>query len=161
MNQTEANPLPCPMTCLLTSRIRPAAPDPGGLAERELRQWRMPAVQLFGTGQRWRPLDDVLALLWAADAWRVELLAGRCERRLHPLPWALPVPLQVHGRFSRTEIEAAYCCEKQSVNGSGYPPGGDSLAVGAADPGGLAAGDGVGGVKRRQRGGRRGLPTPR
>ena len=32
-------------------------------------------------------------------------LAGR---RLHPLPWALPVPLRVHGRYSRAEIEAAF-----------------------------------------------------
>ncbi|KEF40724.1 MAG: hypothetical protein ER33_15400 [Cyanobium sp. CACIAM 14] len=29
---------------------------------------------------------------------------------MHPLPWALPVPLRVHGRYSRAEIEAAYCC---------------------------------------------------
>jgi len=31
-----------------------------------------------------------------------------CERRLHPLPWALPVPLLVHGRYSRAEIMAAF-----------------------------------------------------
>ena len=30
------------------------------------------------------------------------------ERRLHPLPWALPVPLRVHGRYSRAEIMAAF-----------------------------------------------------
>ena len=32
--------------------------------------------------------------------------AERCERRLHPLPWALPVPLRMHGRYSRAEIMA-------------------------------------------------------
>jgi hypothetical protein len=32
-------------------------------------------------------------------------LAGR---RLHPLPWTLPVPLRVHGHYSRAEIEAAF-----------------------------------------------------
>ena len=32
-------------------------------------------------------------------------LAGR---RLHPLPWALPIPVRVHGRYSRAEIEAAF-----------------------------------------------------
>ena len=30
MNQTEANRLPSPMTCLLTSPTRPPPPDPGG-----------------------------------------------------------------------------------------------------------------------------------
>ena len=50
------------------------------------------------------PLDQALALLWQADAWREELrqllllLAERADHRLHSLPWALPVPLRVHGR---------------------------------------------------------------
>ena len=35
-------------------------------------------------------------------------MAERADRRLHPLPWALPVPLRVHGRYSRAEIEAAF-----------------------------------------------------
>jgi hypothetical protein len=54
-------------------------------------------------------------VLWQAGAWREELiqllllLAERADRRLHPLPWALPVPLRVHGHYSRAEIEAAYC----------------------------------------------------
>ena len=37
----------------------------------------------------------------------LELLAARADHRLHPLPWALPVPLRVHGHCSRAEIEAA------------------------------------------------------
>ncbi len=50
-------------------------------------------------------LDDpdrlrATALLWQASAWRDEL------RQL--LPWALPVPLRVHARYSRAEIEAAF-----------------------------------------------------
>jgi len=70
--------------------------------------------RLRGTGKRWRPLPDALALLWQAAAWRDELrqllhlLAERTDRRLHPLPWALPVPLRVHGCYSRAEIEAAF-----------------------------------------------------
>jgi len=28
----------------------------------------------------------------------LHLLAERTGRRLHPLPWALPIPLRVHGR---------------------------------------------------------------
>ena len=69
----------------------------------------------YGTGRQWRPLDQALAVLWQAGAWReeliqlLELLAERADRRLHPLPWALPVPLRVHGHYSRAEIEAAYC----------------------------------------------------
>jgi hypothetical protein len=71
-------------------------------------------AQLLGTGKRWRPLPEALALLWQASAWRderrqlLQLLAERTDRRLHPLPWALPVPLRVHGRYSRAEIEAAF-----------------------------------------------------
>ncbi len=68
----------------------------------------------FGTGRLWRPLDQALEVLWQAGAWREELiqlllLAERADRRLHPLPWALPVPLRVHGHYTRAEIEAAYC----------------------------------------------------
>ncbi len=29
-------------------------------------------------------------------------------RRLHPLPWTLPLPLRVHGRYSRAEVLAAF-----------------------------------------------------
>jgi hypothetical protein len=71
-----------------------APPEPQALSERERRQWLM---------------------LWQAGAWReeliqlLELLAERADRRLHPLPWALPVPLRVHGHYTRAEIEAAYC----------------------------------------------------
>jgi hypothetical protein len=32
---------------------------------------------------------------------------GRAE--LEPLNWTLPVPLRVHGHYSRAEIEAACC----------------------------------------------------
>jgi hypothetical protein len=35
------------------------------------------------------------------------MLADRADCRLHPLPWALPVPLRVHGNYTRAEIEAA------------------------------------------------------
>ena len=72
-----------------------------GRAERERRQWR--------------PLDQALAVLWQASPWReellqmLELLAERADRRFHPLPWSLPVPLRVHGHYTRAEIEAAYC----------------------------------------------------
>ncbi|MFN5119366.1 MAG: DUF3427 domain-containing protein [Cyanobacteriota bacterium] len=92
----------------------PTPPDPGQLGEREQRQWLMLTAQLFGTGKRWRPLPEALALLWQAADWRdelrqlLQLLAERTDRRLHPLPWALPVPLRVHGRYSRAEIEAAF-----------------------------------------------------
>ena len=80
-----------------------APPDPQALSEREMRQWLMLTAQLFGTGRQCRPLDQALDVLWQAGAWReeliqlLELLAERADRRLHPLPWALPVPLRVHG----------------------------------------------------------------
>jgi len=64
----------------------------------------------------WTFFEVVLswAVLWQAGAWREELiqllvlLAERADRRLHPLPWALPMPLRVHGHYSRTETEAAF-----------------------------------------------------
>ena len=52
----------------------------------------------FGTGRaerarrQWRPLDQALAVLWQAGAWReeliqlLELLAERADRPFHPLP---------------------------------------------------------------------------
>ncbi len=99
----------------LAAQLEAAAPpNPAGLGERERRQWLMLTVQLFGTGRRFRPLPDAMALLWQAAAWREELrqllllLANRADHRLHPLPWTLPVPLRVHGRYSRAEIEAAF-----------------------------------------------------
>ena len=89
-------------------------PDPQGLGEVERRQWLMLTAQLYGTGRQWRPLEEALKMLWEAGAWReelhqlFELLAARADHRLHPLPWALPVPLRVHGHYSRAEIEAAF-----------------------------------------------------
>ena len=68
----------------------------------------------YGTGRQWRPLDQSLDVLWQAGASReeliqlLELLAARADRRLHPLAWALPVPLRVHGHYTRAEIEAAF-----------------------------------------------------
>jgi hypothetical protein len=64
----------------------------------------------------WTCFEVVLswAVLWQAGAWReeliqlLELLAERADRRLHPLPWTLPVPLRVHGHYTRGEIEAAF-----------------------------------------------------
>ncbi|WP_411876485.1 DUF3427 domain-containing protein [Vulcanococcus limneticus] len=89
-------------------------PDPAGLGERERRQWLMLTVQLFGTGRRFRPLAGALAVLWQDAAWReglrqlLLLMADRADHRLHPLPWTLPIPLRVHGRYTRAEIEAAF-----------------------------------------------------
>jgi hypothetical protein len=98
-------------------------PDPERLSEREQRQWWMLCAQLFGTGPRWRPLSEAFAVLWQAEAWRqeliqlLELLAELADRRLHPLPWALPVPLRVYGHYTRAEIEAAYCFAEASGYG--------------------------------------------
>ncbi len=92
----------------------PAPPELHTLGERERRQWLMLTAQLSGTGHLFRPLPETLAVLWQAGAWRqelrqlLELLADRADHRLHSLPWALPVPLRVHGRYSRAEIEAAF-----------------------------------------------------
>ena len=112
----------------------PSPPDPERLGERERRQWLMLTAQLCGTGKRWRPLPDALALLWQAAAWRdelrqlLDLLAERTERRLHPLPWALPIPVRVHGRYSRAEIEA------RSASCATTPPGSTAKASSGTNP---------------------------
>ena len=87
------------MVDLSRSTAAPAPPNPEAMSERERRQWLMLTAQLFGTGRLWRPLDQALAVLWQADAWREELI--------QLLPWALPMPLRVHGPYTRAEIEAA------------------------------------------------------
>ena len=102
------------LQALAAALAAPAPPDPERLAEREARQWQMLIAQLLGSGRHWLPLPQALPLLWAVGPWREELrqllllLAERCDHRLHPLPWALPVPLRVHGRYSRAEILAAF-----------------------------------------------------
>jgi hypothetical protein len=70
----------------------------------------MLVAQLLGTGPHWRPLAEAL-----------ELLAGRCKRRLHPLPWALPVPLRVHGRTGREEVRAEVLAAFDAVDERGAP----------------------------------------
>ena len=92
----------------------PRPPDPEALGERERRSWEMLLTQLLGTGRHWLPLREALALLWAMGPWREELrqllllLSDRADHRLYPLPWAQPVPLRVHGRYSRAEVLAAF-----------------------------------------------------
>jgi hypothetical protein len=102
------------LRAIATSLSAASPPDPQALSEGERRQWLMLTAQLYGTGRQWRPLEDALKMLWETGAWRqelrqlLELLAARADHRLHPLPWALPVPLRVHGHYSRAEIEAAF-----------------------------------------------------
>ena len=72
------------------------------------------------------PLAEAWALLWQVRGWRqeliqlLELLAERCERRLKPLPWALPVPLRV------PEVMAAFSV--LDANGAPQPPRRRALA---------------------------------
>ena len=83
----------------------------------ELLQGRRPLPQILlirGTGPRCLPLTRAFVQLCRPAAWRrelfplLELLVEAADHRVHPLPWALPVPLRVHGRYSRAEIEAAF-----------------------------------------------------
>jgi len=73
------------------------------------------------------PDPEALALLWAVAPWReelrqlLELLADRADHRLHPLPWALPVPLRVHGRTCREEGRADVLAAFAAVDDRGSP----------------------------------------
>jgi hypothetical protein len=101
---------------------RPVAPDPAALDPGAERRWRMLMAQLWGSGRQHLPLAEALVRLWAAAAIRaelVELFAMLLERTTHlvaPLTWpfladgelAPPVPLGLHGRYSRAEVFAAF-----------------------------------------------------
>ncbi|MCP9835450.1 MULTISPECIES: DUF3427 domain-containing protein [unclassified Cyanobium] len=101
---------------------RPVAPDPAGFDPGAERRWRMLMAQLWGSGRQHLPLAEALVRLWAASAIRAELvelfelLLKRTTHLVAPLTWpfqadgepAPPVPLGLHGRYSRTEVFAAF-----------------------------------------------------
>jgi hypothetical protein len=101
---------------------RPIAPDPGGFDPVAERRWRMLMAQLWGSGRQHLPLAEALVRLWAAAAIRAELvelfelLLERTDHLVAPLTWpfladgepAPPVPLGLHGRYSRAEVFAAF-----------------------------------------------------
>jgi hypothetical protein len=75
-------------------------------------------AELWGSGRQHLPLADALLRLWAASDLRaelVELFALLLERTAHliaPLDWDRadppPIPLKLHGRYSRAEVFAAF-----------------------------------------------------
>ncbi|MCP9800248.1 DUF3427 domain-containing protein [Synechococcus sp. RedBA-s] len=101
---------------------RPAPPDPAGFDPATERLWRMLMAQLWGSGQHHLPLAEALLRLWAAADLRAELvelfelLLERTDHLVAPLVWpflgtdasAPPVPLRLHGRYSRAEVFAAF-----------------------------------------------------
>ena len=97
---------------------RPIAPDPAGFDPTTERSWRMLMAQLWGSGRQHLPLADALVRLWAAadlSAELVELFELLLERTDHlvtALDWGRtdppPIPLKLHGRYSRAEVFAAF-----------------------------------------------------
>ena len=97
---------------------RPIAPDPAGFDPTTERSWRMLMAQLWGSGRQHVPLADALVRLWAAadlSAELVELFELLLERTAHlvtALDWGRtdppPIPLKLHGRYSRAEVFAAF-----------------------------------------------------
>ena len=108
----------------------PTPPEPERLGERERRQWLMLTAQLFGTGKRWRPLPEALALLWQAAPWihREGVLWHEPSPLLplHPLPRPGPRPL-------------ASATRQHTIH---HAAGGSRVL-----PGGMAAGNGADGVR--------------
>jgi superfamily II DNA or RNA helicase/HKD family nuclease len=92
-----------------------ATPIPSSLSERDRRLLRMLVAsvvdQAMTTGMR---LEDACGLLWAHPQVRAELLdlldvlTSRIEHVSHALQTHADVPLQVHARYSRIEILAAF-----------------------------------------------------
>ncbi len=97
---------------------RPIAPDPAGFDPATERRWRMLMAQLWGSGRQHLPLAEALVRLWAAADLRAELvelfalLHERTDHLVTPLDWDRadppPIPLKLHGRYSRAEVFAAF-----------------------------------------------------
>jgi hypothetical protein len=106
------------LRCLADQLQRAAPPDPAGFDPATERSWRMLMAELWGSGRQHLPLADALLRLWAASDLRaelVELFALLLERTAHliaPLDWDRadppPIPLKLHGRYSRAEVFAAF-----------------------------------------------------
>ncbi|WP_338442001.1 DUF3427 domain-containing protein [Synechococcus elongatus IITB4] len=93
---------------------QPTPPDLQHCSSQEQRLWQMLMVQVWGTGKQYVALSEALSRFWAAIAIReelqalFELLVESTDHLVRPLSWTQPIPLQVHGRYSRAEILAAF-----------------------------------------------------
>ncbi|WP_228009168.1 DUF3427 domain-containing protein [Cyanobium sp. LEGE 06113] len=105
--------------CWLANQLQqPMAPDPAGFDSATERSWRMLMAQLWGSGRHHVPLAEALVRLWVAAHLRaelvelVELLKERTDHLVGALDWGRakppPIPLKLHGRYSRSEVFAAF-----------------------------------------------------
>ncbi len=105
--------------CWLANQLQqPMAPDPAGFDSATERSWRMLMAQLWGSGRHHVPLAEALVRLWVATHLRaelvelVELLKERTDHLVGALDWGRaeppPIPLKLHGRYSRSEVFAAF-----------------------------------------------------
>jgi superfamily II DNA or RNA helicase/HKD family nuclease len=93
----------------------PQVPDPATLSPREQRMLRMLVGSLvLGAVSKDTSLGEGAALLWSHSHVRAELLdllevlAARIEHVPIPLSKRIDVPLEVHARYTRVEILAAF-----------------------------------------------------
>lgn len=91
------------------------APRSADLTERDRRLLRMLVASLINRGiDKTATLDDTAGLLWSHPQIRaevlelLEVLATRIDHVHHPLTTHPDVPLQVHARYTRIEILAAF-----------------------------------------------------
>ena len=94
---------------------RPSPPDPVGLPPREQRLLRMLVASVADSAlERATTVAEGAALLWAHGQIRAELvelmgvLADRIDHVHPPMEGRPDVPLQIHARYSRIEILAAF-----------------------------------------------------
>jgi hypothetical protein len=94
---------------------RAEAPNPSALPPRERRLLRMVVAPVVDKAvKKSATLEEGVELLWAHPAVRLELvelfevLQTRIEHMHRPLDTHEEVPLEIHGRYSRVEILAAF-----------------------------------------------------
>ncbi|WP_437665388.1 DUF3427 domain-containing protein [Sorangium sp. So ce1182] len=112
-----------------------ACPDPGAMSERERRLLRMLVATVADRAiEKANTLAEACALVWAHPQVRAELvevldlLAARVDHVHRALATHPDVPLEVHARYSRIEILAAFGVGVGVGGGGGRGGGGAKVA---------------------------------
>ncbi|MEY3464238.1 MAG: hypothetical protein RLZZ468_2016, partial [Cyanobacteriota bacterium] len=122
------------LRALAAALAAPVPPELQALGERDRRQWLMLTAQLFGTGRRWRPLPEALAVLWQLGPWRDELHQLRSSWPSGPTTASTRSPGLCPCRCACTAITAAPKSRPHSASSAMTPPGSTAKACSGTNP---------------------------